>query len=278
MLNIMRLTLKEIVNKRIIHIGILLTIVYLLVYAAGLSNVAREFNLHDNQILLKQQIGYQLLTLGWYMSTFLAGTLAILAGTGSIAHEIETGTILSLASKPIRRCSIVLGKFWAYAAITALYSALLAGAVIVLSRHYFQLIIRPQAAATGIFLFMLFPVILVAVTHLFSSLLSSLTTGVCSFMLFTVAIIGGFIEQIGAALNNNALVNTGVVTSLLIPCDSVYRMAVARTAGSVGSGFIYNFGPFGVSSQPSSWMLVYTLVYVAIMLLLAIYFFTRRDF
>jgi ABC-type transport system involved in multi-copper enzyme maturation permease subunit len=87
-----------------------------------------------------QQLGYQFLTLGWYMSTFLAGALAILSGTGSISHEVETGTILSLASKPIPRGSILAGKFLAYTLVTSLYSGLLVGTVTVLAKSYFKLI------------------------------------------------------------------------------------------------------------------------------------------
>jgi ABC-type transport system involved in multi-copper enzyme maturation permease subunit len=145
----MRLTLKEIINKKIMHVGVILTIIYLLVYATGLYNMAKDYNLHNNQLWLMQQIGYQLLTLGWYMSTFLAGVLAILAGTGSIANEIETGTILSLASKPLRRRSIITGKFLAYSLVTALYSGLLVGAVTILAIYYFKLVIELQMSLQG---------------------------------------------------------------------------------------------------------------------------------
>jgi hypothetical protein len=73
------------------------------------------------------------------------------------------------------------------------------------------------------------------------------------------------------------MINIGVVSSLLIPCDAIYRMAVTRTGGMLGSSFIVNFGPFGGASTPSIWMLVYALIYIAVMILLAMYFFEKKD-
>ncbi|WP_258361073.1 hypothetical protein [Moorella sulfitireducens (nom. illeg.)] len=36
-------------------------------------------------------------------------------------------------------------------------------------------------------------------------------------------------------------------------------------------------GPFGCHSTPSNWMLLYTLVYIVVLLALAVYSFNRRD-
>jgi Cu-processing system permease protein len=276
--NIMKLTLKEIFNKRILHIGIILTIVYLLVYCLGLHYIARDqVGGQGARLWFTQQAGYQIMTLGWYMSTFLAGALAIMAGIGSISGEIENGTMLSLVSKPLSRRAIVGGKFLAYSMVTAIYSAVMVGTISLLARYYFKLVMNPGAILTGILLFMLFPVVLLAVAHLGSTLMSTLTNGITTFMLFTVGIIGGFMEQIGALIGNHAMINIGVVSSLLIPCDAIYRMAVTRTGGMLGSSFIVNFGPFGGASTPSIWMLVYALIYIAVMIILAIYFFEKKD-
>lgn len=277
MLSIIRLTLKEIMSKRILHLGIILTIVYLLIYCLGTRYIVHDMRFGGGQAWYMQQLGYQMMTLGWYMSTFLAGAMAIMAGTNSISGEIESGTILGLASKPLARRSIVLGKFFAYALVMALYSAFLVGAVTFITRHYFGLIMDPLAVITGMGLFMLFPLVLLAAAHLGSTLMSTLATGIAAFMLFTVAIIGGFLEQIGAMLGNAAMINIGVVSSLLMPCDAIYRMAVAHTGGMLGSGFIVNFGPFGTASTPSIWMLLYALIYIAALLSLAIHYFQNRD-
>ncbi|MDD3024426.1 MAG: ABC transporter permease [Syntrophomonadaceae bacterium] len=279
MYNIIRLTLKEIINKRILHLGVVLSIVYLLIYGISLHYLVKDLAyMNSNQFWYKQQIGYQILTLGWYVSSFLLGALSIMMGAGSISGEIESGTILSLASRPFHRRTILLGKFLAYSLVTALYSGILVSTIVFLVNYYFKLSISFETILAGILLFTLFPIVLLAVAHLASVLVSTLAAGVITFMLFIIGIIGGFMEQIGVMINNIALMNTGVVSSLLIPCDAIYRMAVAKMAGTVGGGFIVNFGPFGVSSEPSIWMLVYALAYITSLILLALHFFAKRDF
>ncbi len=274
---IIQLTLKEIMNKRILHMGIIMTLLYLLLYGVALHYSAKNMVMDGMEAWYTQLIGYQMLTLGWYISTFLCGALAILIGAGSLSSEIESGTILGLASKPVSRRAIVGGKFLAYTMVTALYSAVLVGAIALLTKYYFGLQLNPIALLSGIALFMLFPVLLLALAHLGSARFSTMATGVVTFMLFTLAIIGGFIEQIGAMMENVSLVNVGVVASLLLPSDAIYRLAVDVAAGPMGQSSIASFGPFGTASTPSTVMLVYALLYIMVMLLLALRAFQKRD-
>jgi hypothetical protein len=97
-------------------------------------------------------------------------------------------------------------------------------------------------------------------------------------MLFAVAIIGGFIEQLGAIMQNLSMVNVGVVSSLIMPSDAIYRLAVSIAVGPMGKSSIAVFGPFGAASTPSAVMLIYSLIYIFVMILLAIRFFNKRDF
>lgn len=275
---IIQLTLKEIMNKRILHLGIIMTLLYLLLYGFAVHYSAKNIAMSNMEAWFAQQIGYQMLTMGWYISTFLCGALAILTGAGSLASEIESGTILGLASKPVSRRAIVGGKFLAYTIITAVYSAVLLGAVALLTGYFFKLQLDPVALLSGIGLFMLFPVILLALAHLGSARFSTLATGVVTFMLFALAIIGGFIEQIGAMMENASMINIGVVSSLVIPSDAIYRLAVSVAVGPMGKSSIASFGPFGAASTPSTVMLIYALVYIIIILALTFRFFGKRDF
>jgi ABC-type transport system involved in multi-copper enzyme maturation permease subunit len=275
---IIQLTLKEIMNKRILHLGIIMTLLYLLLYGFAVHYSAKNIAMSNMEAWFAQQIGYQMLTMGWYISTFLCGALAVLTGAGSLASEIESGTILGLASKPVSRRAIVGGKFLAYTIITAVYSAVLLGAVALLTGYFFKLQLDPVALLSGIGLFMLFPVILLALAHLGSARFSTLATGVVTFMLFALAIIGGFIEQIGAMMQNASMINIGVVSSLVIPSDAIYRLAVSVAVGPMGKSSIASFGPFGAASTPSTVMLIYALVYIIIILALTFRFFGKRDF
>lgn len=274
---IIQLTLKEILNKRILHLGVVMTLLYLLLYGVALHYFAKDITPTGAMLGYEQEIGYQMLTLGWYISTFLCGALAILAGAGSLSGEIESGTILGLAAKPISRRAIVGGKFLAYTFVTAAYSAFLVAALALMAGYFLQLLIQPIAVLSGIVIFMLFPVILLALAHLGSARFSTLATGVVTFMLFALAIIGGFIEQIGVMLHSASMVNIGVVSSLIIPTDAIYRLAVSTAVGSMGQSSIASLGPFGAASTPSTAMLVYALVYTIVIMTLAFRTFANRD-
>ncbi len=277
MKHVIKLTLKEVVNKRIIHLGIILTLIYLLIYGTGLYYTVKDLGSQGEQFFLLQQIGYQLLILGWYVSTFMVGSMAVITGAGSISQEIENGTILGLASSPLKRSTIILGKFIAYGVVTSLYSSILLTAVMGLNLYFCRLVFDPWGAAAGILIFMLFPLTLLVVTMLFSSLFSTMTAGISAFMVFVVTIIGGFVEQIGALMGNTALVNIGIISSLLMPADAVYRLAVAQASGTMAQSSIVNFGPFGIASTPSTLMLVYTIVYIGVLLSAAVYYFQKKD-
>lgn len=271
MKHIIRLSLKELINKRIVPIGIVLSMGYLLLYGLGAFYLARESSIHDTQGFYIQQLGFQFMSLGWYVSTFITGSLAVLVGAGSISAEIESGTILELASSPISRTEIVLGKYGAYALVTGIYCAALALAVTWTSAHFFHLNLAPGAVFHGVLLFMLFPLVLLAVSYYASTLFSTLSAGIGVFMLFAVGIIGGFIEQMGVFTGNASLLNIGIVSSLLMPADAVYRMAVALASnGLVGQGLLVDLSPFGATSVPSPAMMVYTLIYAAVFLTLAV--------
>ena len=241
-----------------------------------MHNLANDHNMVRAQYRLI--VGNQLMCLGWYMATFLIGTPAILMGAGSLSREIESGTILGLASRPLRRRSILIGKFLAYTLVAALYSIILLLSISLLTAYYFQLSLEPLSLGIAIVLFLLIPMALLSLTHLVSACYSTLAAGITGFMLFSVAIIAGFIEQFATMMGNNAtLLNSCIACSLLLPTDAVYRMAISRLGGLAGGGTFTDIGPFGAASTPSVWMLVYTMIYIIVTLLLAVRYFEKRD-
>lgn len=277
MIQVIKLNLKEMMNKRILHLGLILTVLYLLVYGIGLHFLLAEYSKEAHQLWLLKQLGYQFLSLGWYISTFLVGAMVIMAGTGSISREIENGTILSLASKPISRTAILCGKFLTYSLVSILYSTILLGTVAGLVKYFFGLAFGPVNLFFGILIFMLFPLLLLSAAMFFSSKISTMATGVVCFMLYAVSIIGGFNEQMGALMQNQGMINMGIISSLIMPADAIYRMAVFHVGGTMGGGALADLGPFGAASIPSNWMILYSVIYILVMYVLANYTFKRRD-
>ncbi|MEN6391214.1 MAG: ABC transporter permease subunit [Syntrophomonas sp.] len=276
----MVLTFKEMINKRVVLLGILLTVLFVVFYGIGLHFVLQAPELKKGtSTFLAQQAGFQMLTLGLFCCMFLVGAMAVLVGSGSISREVETGTILNLVSRPLSRPAIVAGKYLASAALSMVYSVMLFGSVEALAIYLFHLKINPTSIICGLLFFSLLPLTILSLTTYCSTVLSTLAAGVIGFMLLVLAIIGGFIEQFGAFIHSSAMVNVGVVTSLLLPTDAVYRLAINQLLSSVPSASIQlGLTPFGVVSLPSAGMIVYILFYIIIFLVLAIRGFSRRDF
>lgn len=283
MIVVFRLALKEVVSKRLILIMLILTAVYLAVYAYGQHMVLFNDRIYPNPSAgmagqwLLQEIGYQFLSLGWYIASFIVGAVAVFIGSASISREIETGTILGLAAKPITRTRIVIGKFLAYSLLSIIYAAALATAIVLINHHYFATPLDIVRLLKGVLIFVLLPLSLLAPAIYCSSQFSSMAAGIAMFFVFTVGIIGGFLEQIGALISNAGLIKVGVITSLITPGDALYRLAISSVGGPIGNGIINTFGPFGSASTPSVWMLIYSLVYIFALLLLGIRAFKNID-
>ncbi len=107
------------------------------------------------------------------------------------------------------------------------------------------------------------------------SFLSTLANGVLAFGLFGVAFIGGWIEQIGSFMKNQAAINIGIISSLIIPSEALWKRAAHLMQSPLVS--MMGFSPFTSTSVPSPLMIWYGLFYIVLMLALAIRIFSRRD-
>ena len=95
-------------------------------------------------------------------------------------------------------------------------------------------------------------------------------------MLYGVAFIGGWVEQIGALLRNETAVDIGIVSSLIMPSEMLWKKASALFLPSLANN-PFNVGPFAVASEPSTLMLLYGGFYTVALLLLALWSFSVRD-
>ncbi|MGI9859806.1 ABC transporter permease subunit [Moorella naiadis] len=284
-------TFREAWRKKIALIAGVLTLAFLILYGTGLHFIARDMVNTPNPAAsatsyyaMMQAI--TIFVLGIYLASFLLAGLAILAAVGSVAGEIENGTLYTLVVRPLTRRDLLLGKFLGLAAMLVIYAALFFLALAGLIYWQTGLIIPGLVPALG--LFILEPLVLLAVTMLGTTRLSTLGNGVLAFALYAIAIVGGMMEQIGAMMESTtATIYTGVITSLLLPADAVYRRLVATVVDLMPAGngqdlprFVnpqMTLGPFGSQSTPSNLMLLYTVAYIVILLALAIYSFKRRD-
>jgi hypothetical protein len=105
--------------------------------------------------------------------------------------------------------------------------------------------------------------------------LPPIATGVAGFMLYGLAFIGGWVEQIGAVINNQSAVEIGIVASLIVPSEAMWKAASYRLQHPL-MGMLGDH-PFAPVSRPSGAMIVYALLYTAAALYASVRAFERRD-
>ena len=133
----------------------------------------------------------------------------------------------------------------------------------------------PPHFLAGLGLIYMESLLIMTVALLFSSRLSALATGGVIFGLYGMAFIGGWIEQIGSAIQNQTAVQVGIVTSLIIPSEALWHRAAFEMQSPLSG--VLGISPFGTSSVPSLLMILYALVYLAAALGLTVWVFQKRD-
>jgi Cu-processing system permease protein len=275
---IARLTFLEASRRKVLWAALLLGVLFLIVYGLGL-----HFARADIEASMQRQRGMSrmavlelynfLLLAGLYTVNFLGIAMSILTSVDTLSGEVASGTIQTLATKPIRRREIVAGKWLGLVVMLTLYLVLLAGGTIGVV-YALTGYVAPNVGQ-GAILIWLNALLLLSISLWGGSFLSTLANGVVAFGLFGVAFVGGWVEHVGAFLDNRVAIHIGVACSLIMPSEALWR----RAAYLMQSPLVASMGvsPFTSTSVPNSLMVWYAVLYMAAMLALAIRQFGRRD-
>ena len=266
------ITFHEARRRKMVLAALVMGGLFLLLYGLGVALIDRNLKEHPISAI-QLRFNYSILLIaGLYVVHFLTVMLAIFASVDTIAGEIATHTIQTLVTKPVRRWQIVMGKWMGYAGMLLLYLGLLGGGIFLVM--YVLVGYTPPNPLAGLLLLMLEALVLLSLSMLGGTRLSTLTNGVLLFMLYGVAFIGAWVEQIGALLQSHAAVNVGIVTSLLMPVEALWRRASYLMQPPIMSSIPT---PFSGTSPPSQAMVIYAALYAAAALALAMRIFSRRD-
>lgn len=273
---IARLTFREAARRRVLLAALVLGLVFLTIYGLGISFTRQDMVKQGQHLQRVVAVPiYNFLALaGLYVVNFLTLALTVLTSVATISGEIDSGTIQALAAKPIRRWEIVIGKWLGFVAMLTLYLLLMAGGVVGLTRVILGYTM--PNAFRGLALMWINGLLLLNVTLLGGTRLSTLANGVLAFAAYGVAFIGGWIEQIGAFLGNETTVVIGILSSLLMPSEALWKRAAFDMRTALAGAVPAN--PFiPALSVPSRAMVVYAAFYAAVALALALWSFNRRD-
>ncbi len=278
---IARLTFDEALRKKMIWAVLLLSAVFLALYAFGFQILREDIVEFDrarggvpNDALPYDVQASAMVLLGLYTVNFLAGIMTIFAAVGAIAGEIESGTLHAVIPKPLARWEIIAGKYLGFFAMIAVYLSLMVAGVILVSRFIGEY--TPPNILKGLALLILVSGILLSLTMLGSTIFSTMANGVIVFMLYGMAVTGGLVEQIGNALDNDTMVTIGIMTSVIVPSDSIWKLASYVVQPSVAVNLI-GPNPFGTSAPPSDFAVRYAIVYCATLVATSMLVFRRRD-
>jgi len=276
MLLIAELTLREAWRRKIAWIAVILGIAFVILYGIGFFFIFRDMGFTRGSALgsVALDSGVNMIAMsGLYAISFLGIMLTVLLSVGTLANEIQTHTIQSIATKAQGRASIVLGKWLGLAAMLSLYIVLLAAGVALttwlISGH-----LLPHLGE-GLLLMVLECLVMLSVCLAGGTLLATIPNGVVAFMMYGLAFVGGWIEQIGSAMHNETAVDIGILSSLIMPSEAVWKRAAYRMQPPALSSL--NLSPFSMASAPSPMMLVYAALYCAFFLWLAVRWFERSD-
>jgi len=266
-------TFREAARKKILWTALLAGAAFLTLFGTGMHFQTEHFERVSFPPFILYQALSAMLQVGFYAVDLLAVLMTILTSVDALSGEIASGTIQAIATKPISRWQVLIGKWLGFACMVAAYVTTMFGGVAAVG--YFVGGVLPRHAIVSALLVFVECLLVLTVTFACGTRFSTLTNGVIVLGLHGLAFIGGWIEQIGAATETPRLVTVGVVSSLIMPSEAIWRRASFEMQSSFARSL--RFSPFSDVSAPSGVMVEYAIIYMLVALVAALYHFHRRD-
>jgi len=271
--------LQEALRRRIFHVVLLLTLLYVSLYWLGARTAFDEVAKHggDGPVDDHELTGGTLFGLSMFGTLFLGAVLAAFLTLGVVRGDAERGLLQPLVVRPVGRGALLLGRMLGAAAVCCPYVLVVYVACALITRHeggwWPDEFVRPGIQlAAGV-------LIIAALGLLGSVFLSATANGIAIFMVFGAGLVTGLLGQIGDALNSETLENVARWTSWALPFEALYQDGLYRiTSASRGlTGLAIQLGPFGGSQAAGSSLTLWAAAYLALVVGAAIAAFARKD-
>jgi Cu-processing system permease protein len=267
------ITFREAARKKILWTAFIAGIGFLLVFGIGLHFQVEDFRSTTVPPFLRYQILSSMLMVGLYTVDLLAVVMTTLTSVDTISGEIISGTIHAIATKPLARWQVLIGKWMGFVGMVAAYVAIMLGGTI--AEGYWIGGVVTQHPVRGVLLIFLECIVALSVTFMFGTWFSTLTNGVIVLGLLGLAFMGGWLEQMSGFTEGSRLVMIGIVSSLIMPSEAIWRRAAFEMESPLAGSL--QFSPFADISVPSLAMIAYAGVYLLVALAIAMYHFGKRD-
>lgn len=282
MIVIARLTVQELIRRRVVWVLAILTVVSVALVGWGLDRLvtlAREGGSDSLEI----QIGVsQVLILVAFMFSFVLAITAAFVGAPAIGGDLESGVAYAILARPLRRADLLLGRWVGSAVVVAVYAAasgLLAIAVTVLLTGY-----GPPDPPLAVSFLVGEALVLLTLTLALGSVMPSIAAGAIAVVGFGIAWMAGVMAGVGTALGVAALGPIAEASRWLLPTDGLWRgviyglepsLVVLMAAGRAGN--LADANPFYAATAPPLPFVIWSIVWMALVLGAATWWFDRRD-
>lgn len=222
-----------------------------------------------------------LLILLAFMFSFVLAVGAAFIGAPSVATDIESGVLLSMLPRPIRRGDVILGKWLGLAALIVLYAGITCGIEFVISAITLNYV--PPHPILAILFLIAEALAVLSLTLAASTRVSAMTVGIVVVVLFGLNWTAGIAGAVGAAFHTRAIQDIGTVSSLLFPTDGFWRatiynlepVAVLSAGGAADRVAAGN--PFFVLTGPTTAYVIWAIGWVIAVLAVTMWSFNRRE-
>ncbi len=276
---IARLTLREAVRRRLLWALAGLTVVIVILTFWAFSRIAEASPISGPiEMLGVSQVTVMLA----FMFSFVLAMTAVFAGSPAIGADIESGLLLAVLARPIRRSEVLLGR-WLGLAVVLVGYALVAGylelAAVDLATGY-----TPSDSFAAPWYLAGEALILLTLAVVMSTRIASVAGGAVAVVGYGLAWMAGVVGGVGVAFNNDLLRGAGTVSHLLLPSDIMWRGTAGAltppldvlSAGGIADAALYQFSPFSGAAPRPEW-LAWCVVWVVGMLALGTWLLSRRE-
>jgi Cu-processing system permease protein len=272
--------LRESLRRRVFLVVGLLTVGFLGLYGLGtwqLFDSVGQFDEAIEGVDARTVAGATILGLAMFATLFLGTILAVFLTLGAVRGDAERGLLQPILVRPIRRRTVLLGRFVAAASVCGVYVIVVFLAATVITWAFSDW--WPDRLALPALQMAAAVAIIAALSIGGSVLLASTANGIAVFMLFGAGLTAGLLGQIGEALGSDTLDRVASIVSWALPFEALYQAALAAlTEDTVGfTRLAIDLGPFGGAEAAGPLLWPYALAYLVALAAASSAAFSRRD-
>jgi ABC-type transport system involved in multi-copper enzyme maturation permease subunit len=274
-LTIAGLTVKEAVRRRLVLAFVAISVAIVGLSAWGFDRLTRSPSITSGENNLAVS---DALILFMFMFSFVVALSASAIASPSISAEIESGVLMTVVTRPVRRSEVLLGKWLGLAALLAGYAGAVCAAEFAVV-DWVSGFLPPNPVAVTVYLFAEGALLLTLALFL-STRMPMIAAGVIGVAVFGAGWLAGVVGTLGSTFSIGALRTLGQVGRVLIPTDGLWHGAIYYLQPSILTNQRFTLGgsgPFYAQAAPSWPYLLWVACWFLIVLAAGVISFERRE-